>query len=119
MIEVSAVVNSAEFAESFTIQRSNGSYLNGTWTSRMVNLSGFGVVRVASQKDIMMTPEGDVIKGDRVFHSVNPLYTTSAEHARSSDILIWEGQPYRVMRVDNASNFGYYKAICVRMKAAG
>ena len=119
MIDVSQIVAAPELGQEFTIQRSTGSWLNGVWVSATNEVDSFGVISVASAKDIVMTPEGDEIKGEMVFHSEQPIYTTSAEYGRSSDILIWRDQLYRVLSVKQYVDYGYYRAVATRMKAAG
>jgi hypothetical protein len=65
-----------------------------------------------------MQPEGDVIRGERAFYSQQPIYQTSEEIGRSSDILVWDGIKWRVLSVVLNQDYGYYKAVAMRLKAA-
>lgn len=120
MIDVSMVVNSPELAQSFIIERSTGAWQNGVWISNVNEVQGYGVVSVATEKDIVMSPEGDVIHGDMVFHSSAPIYmtrATSEEGGGSSDILRWRGHKFRVLRDAVYVDYGYFRATAVRMSA--
>ena len=120
MIQVSEVVNAPEFAQPFTIQRSTGAYNLGTWVSTPTTIAGFGTITPASDNDIRMIPEGDVVEGAMVFHSQAPIYLTHADGSGaggSSDILEWQGQNFRVVNVRQEQDYGFYRAVAVRMAA--
>jgi hypothetical protein len=119
MIDVSQIVNTPEFAQDYTILRSAGSWLNGVWILTTTPLAGFGVVSIAEPNDVMMNEAGDIIKGEMVFHSDTPIFTTSALQGRSSDIITWNGTNYRILQVGPYRDYGYYRAVGVRMTAAG
>lgn len=114
MIDVSEAVVDPDIAQFFTILRSAGVYQNGTWVSETTSIQAFGTVSVAEEHEAVMTPEGDVIHGARVFHVNVPIFATQ-ENVGSSDILVWQGQQYRVLRVANYQDYGYYRAIAVRL----
>lgn len=118
MIDVSEVVNAPELAQNFTVMRSAGVFVNGSWVSQATALQGFGVISVARAQDIEMLPEGDVIHGAMVFHSSFPLFTTQ-EGVGSSDILQWNNSNWRVLTVSRYSDYGYYRAVAARIKPAG
>jgi hypothetical protein len=122
MIDVSEVVNAEEFAQPFGILRGSGVWNNGVWISQAAPLQGYGVVTVASDTDLEMIPEGDVVKGAMVFHSQAPIFTTNDFEGNgaggSSDILTWRGRQWRVMTVSEQADYGYYRAIAVRLNAA-
>ena len=67
-----------------------------------------------------MIPEGDKIVGAMVFHSECVIFGTSnnPEPGRSSDILIWRAQEFRVLQDAQYVDYGYFKAIAVRLNAA-
>jgi hypothetical protein len=78
-----------------------------------------------------MVPEGDRVGGAMVFHSTTPLYITrqdggfgeksfgktgfgaSVQHV--SDITLWHGQQYRLMALLPYQDYGYYRAVGVRI----
>lgn len=126
-VDVSDVITSGDMAESYTILRSTGSFQAGGWQETKTEIDGFGVVTVATDRDLRMVPEGDRVEGAMVFYSVQPIYETHAGNgaygplpngdpgAGTSDILQWHKQNYRVARISPRSNRGFWKAIAVRM----
>jgi hypothetical protein len=111
------VVSNPDIAECFTIQRNPGIFTQGGWQAQEpVTIQAFGVVSVASARQLEMVPEADRVHGARVFHSSTPMYVTSEDLGITSDILIWNGISYRVMSVGPYQNRGgYYEAVAVRM----
>jgi hypothetical protein len=111
-------VDDSELGESFTILRSNGQFVAGGFQSTVTQLQAFGVVSVASPKDLEMMPEGDRFADIRSFYVSQPLYTTrdnSAEGTGVSDILLWQGFQYRILRVSPYGNRGYWKGWATRI----
>lgn len=131
MIDVSDVVNDPDFAQGFTIERSTGQFVAGGFEKTPSNVQGYGVISVAADEDIQMLPEGDRIDGAMVFHSHERIYLTqldggydqaqygaggfgvSVQHV--SDQIYWRGQKFRVMHVAPYEDYGYWRAIGVRM----
>lgn len=119
MIDVSEVINDPDVMHAFTILRSTGSWVDGTWTPVVTTIQGFGVIEVGQPRDIDMVPEGDVIKSLRVFWSQQPIYGThNGSNPGSSDILEWRGDQYRVLSVARWQDYGFYRAVATRLKAA-
>lgn len=114
LINVGEVVVDPDLAQPFTILRSAGIFVNGVWKSTETKLQTIGVISVASEGEVNMLPEGDVILGARVFHTDQPIFKTQ-EGKGSSDILIWRDQKYRVLRVAQYQDYGYWRAIASRM----
>lgn len=122
MIDVSEVVLDPNLAaQTFTIKRTTGKWVKGVWTTLVeTTLTGYGSITVATPNDLKMIPEGDVVNGAEVFHSQDPIYTTRADETGAgafSDKLIWRGELYRVLQVGPYEDFGYYRAVAVRMAA--
>lgn len=124
MINVKRVVLSRNFAQpqGFTVYRQSGRWVRGVWTpgeEQVLTLPG--TVIVASADDLEQVPEGDRVKGAKAFYSPQPMYTTRADGGDSgqggtSDEMEWRGDRYRIYSVAPWENFGYYKAIGVRMR---
>lgn len=114
-IDVSDVVNSPDFAEPFTIRRSSGGFVAGGWAQTTSDIPASGVISIAKDKDLSSLPEGDKVKEAIVVHSTQEIMLTSLANNRTSDLVIWMGQSYRVLSVANYSNRGYYKAIAERI----
>lgn len=119
MFDLGDIVTSPDLAQPFTIFRSTGGkFLAGNWTSQTQQIDYFGTVSVASSRDIEMIPEGDRVREVMAFWSDEPIYGTgSATSGRSSDIIVWQGNQYRVLAVFRYLDYGYYKALATRMKA--
>jgi hypothetical protein len=139
MISVAEVVLDPDLAENFTILRSKGKFDLGGWKTTSENVDGYGVVTVASNKDLQMIPEGDRVTGAMLFHSHERIYLTelddgygqqsygndgfdcanknkygdSEQHV--SDQIYWRGQLFRIISVAPWQDFGYYRAMGVRM----
>jgi hypothetical protein len=119
LIQVSEVVNDPDLAQPFTINRSSGVWNNGVWQSTTTAVQGYGVIANPTVRELEMIPEGDLVKGAMVFWSAQPIYGTHGTQGvgGSSDILIWRGNNYRVLNVTQYQDYGFYRAIAVRMKA--
>ena len=103
-------------AENFVITRTPGVFGAGGWIPGTPQIiQAYGVVSVASAKDLDAVPEGDRVKGSMVFHSTNPMFVTNGLAGATSDVLNWNGDQYRVYNVGDYSNRGYYKAIACRL----
>jgi hypothetical protein len=118
-MDLSQVVLSGALAERFQVVRSKGAFVAGGFSSQQSAFFAYGVVSVASGKDLDQVPEGDRIQEARVFHSRVPIYLTRdnlAEGTGVSDILVWKNTKYRVISSSNYSNRNYYRAVGVRME---
>jgi hypothetical protein len=74
---------------------------------------------MADAKTLAQVPEGDRVTGARVFWSVSPMYETrTGSDEGLSDILIHHGVQYRVAKVWNWSDNGFFKAFAVRIKGS-
>jgi hypothetical protein len=120
MIDVSDIVSDADLAQVFTILRSTGTgFQYGVWQSSTTTLSSYGPVQPATDRDISMLAEGDRVKEVKAFWSSQPIYGTNAIAGvgQSSDILVWQGLNYRVLHVAQQQDYGFWKALAVRMKS--
>lgn len=120
MLEVLGdAVNNPDIAEPFTILRNPGSFVAGGWVAgTQEEISAYGTVGLASNRDILAIPEADRVREVRVFHSSTPMYVTSADLGITADILEWRGVKYRVASQADRSQRGYYGMIAVRMDGA-
>lgn len=118
MINLSRVMAGSLLPESYTIQRSTGSFGLGGYSATSVSIPGYGVVSVASDQDLLMVPEGDRVVGSMIFHSTERIYETQLDANGTqhvSDKILWNFQLYRVLNVAPYPNRGYWRAIGVRM----
>jgi hypothetical protein len=120
MINVAEVVSDPDLCQTVTVQRSHGAFALGGWSDSQATTSTFpisAVVTVASENDLRQVPEGDRVAGAMMFHTTQPLYLThgATPQAADSDILVWNGNRYRLIKIWPYVNYGYYKAMGVRM----
>ena len=116
-IDVSDVINDQDFSGAFTVLRSQGSWNNGVWnpgTPQQVTL--YGAIQPASEKETRVLPEGDQIVAAIKVYCTSPLYTTQVSPtAATSDLVVWNGENYRVLKLLPWQGNGYYRAIAARM----
>lgn len=131
MIDVGDIVNDPDLAQAFTIERSTGQFVLGGWKTTAVLVPAYGCITVASPEDLEMVPEGDRLSGAMLFHTSSPLYITELEGGAGqqgwgkggfgvttqqvSDVVVWRGQRYRVVHLSPYQDYGYYRAVAVRM----
>lgn len=123
------VIDDGILSEAWSIVRSKGEFAVGGW--KIVNrttVPGWGVVSVASPEDLEMLPEADRVTGIMVFHSQERIFETQKDSQpygtgtvgqdlqHFSDIMTWNFQPWRIIKVWPYSNRNYWKAFGVRMQ---
>lgn len=122
MIDVSEILSSPELTQTFTVYRKIATWNQGTLVQTEEVLSFEGIINNATQKEIFQIPEGDRIGGMMVFYSSSEIFTTRAwgsqgtDEYGTSDELEWQGDRYRVKKIDNWRDYGYYKAYAVYMQ---
>jgi hypothetical protein len=120
LFSIAEIVNDLDFAQTFAIIRSqDGAFVKGVWVDQTVNINSYGVIQPATSKDIEMLPEGDRNSETFMFHSSSPMYETHSDTVQSglSDLLVWRGNKYRIMKVTEFQDFGYWQALAVRKLA--
>ncbi|HEY3987944.1 MAG TPA: hypothetical protein VGM02_01515 [Acidobacteriaceae bacterium] len=120
MIDVSMVLLNPDICESFTAQRSSGQFGDdGRFASQTTDIPLYGSVQKPDANTLQQVDEGDRVTGARAFYSISPMYETRAgDNAGLSDLLVHRGQKYRVAKVWDWSNFGYWHAYAVRLSGA-
>lgn len=113
-INMADVVNSTEFTQPLTVIRhTGGKWIDGDYIEIENTISIKGVVSAASDKDIDLTAEGGRVSEYKTVHTTTRLYTTDNEG--TSDVIIWNGEKYKVMSVMDAGDYGYYRATMHRL----
>lgn len=119
MLDVSEVIVDPELAaQSYTVVRSSGSFVKGRWVATTTEIEIFGAVTVSSARDLNMVPEGDRIKGAMTFHSTSELFVTDVGEGVISDKALWNGEYYKFVNVLPFKDFGFWKAVGVRIKGS-
>jgi hypothetical protein len=114
--DLSEVVLDSEIAEPFQILRPFGQFAAGGWevlSTQVINT--FGVVSIASAREIAMLPEGDRSNEVRAFWTTEPMYLTDGQRGQTSDVLVWQGTKYRILKQPQYDNRGYWKALATRL----
>ena len=79
-------------------------------------IRAFGTIDVLSDKELRMVPEADRASGSLAFYSKKEIYTTRNTPSSSlSDRIKWRGDYYKVVSVAPYGDYGFWKAIAVRM----
>lgn len=124
MINLAEVVNDPDFAQAFSIARSQGGEFDdsGVWQDVTVDVAMYGVIQPATAKELLQVPEGDRVKEVKSFHSSQQMFLTRTTevldpNAAISDLVTWSttGEQYRLVKLYPWQDFGYYKALGVRI----
>lgn len=122
MLNLSRVVNNPKFAQSFTITRSQGGAWNddGVWIDATTEVDMYGIIQPATAKELNQVAEGDRVKEVKSFHSSQEMFITHTDGQNDSttgisDIALHHNQQYRFVKLYPWNDFGYYKALGVRI----
>lgn len=116
MIDLSEVLFDPDFTQQFTVYRQHGSWSGGRWS--VVNEETIimdGIVLHVDASELVQVPEGDRIRGIMEFISTREIFVTWAEGAITSDQIFWSGDRFRVFRVHNFEDYGFYEGLGIRM----
>ncbi|MCL6442067.1 MAG: hypothetical protein K6T83_01150 [Alicyclobacillus sp.] len=113
MINVGNVLNNPRFAQSFTVYRKSGSWVGGRWIPSETAIQMSGTITVPSATDLEQVPEGDRQKGAICVYTQAQLVVTN--DAGTSDEIVWRGNRYRAAQLFPYADYGYYKAIAIKM----
>lgn len=119
MIDVSEVINDPDFMQSFTVYRKSGDFASGGYVETETVITMQGIILPLTTKDILQLPEGDRITENKAFYSTAPLYVTRNNAdgtSGTSDEIVHGGVRYRLYQVKNYQDYGYFKAISMRMQ---
>jgi hypothetical protein len=119
MINISRVLASPAFQQSFTVYRKSGDFAAGGYVEAETTVNMTGVVLPTTYKDIMQVPEGDRVSESKTFYSTSPLYVTrnnSDGTSGTSDEIVHHGFRYRLYQVKDYQDYGYFKAMGMRMQ---
>lgn len=114
---IAEVVNDPDFAQSFTITRSQGGqWVLGKWGNATVSVAAWGSIQPPNPEELEQVTEGDRVLGMVAIHTTQPIYETNVDLTFGiSDIVSWHNQNYRVVKVYPWQDYGYWKALAVRM----
>ncbi|GLG01829.1 hypothetical protein Alches_18700 [Alicyclobacillus hesperidum subsp. aegles] len=115
-MNLAGVVSNSHMSQTVTIFRKGGSWVGGRWQPTEVSITARGVVDVPDPTELEQVPEGDRQKGAIRLYTATPVMLTNT--SGTSDEILWRGNRYRVMQVIPYADYGYYKAIAVKMDPA-
>ena len=120
-IDLSDIVQSPEFSQQIKITRSrSGVWFQGKYTDLKKTIVTTGVISATDERDINMIPEGDRVQEMKTIHAIIPLYTTrTGKNQSTSDVIEVNGEEYKVIRVTNAGDYGYWRAIIGKIGTEG
>lgn len=113
MIDVSELMYDPDFSTTFQLIRKKGEWVDGRWVEMEKTSSVVGIVMGVNKKDLELMPEGDRLNEMRAFYCEKELQVTGDE--TTSDICEYKGKRYRLIYGFDYSDFGYYKAIGVKL----
>jgi hypothetical protein len=117
LINPGIVTFSPSLSQDFRVHRSVGHFESGGWIEDPEQIiTATGIVSVASSRELRQVPEGDRVIGSMVFYSNTPLMIShQAGWQGTSDKIEWNGEYYRLIPLRAYSDYGYFKAIGVRI----
>lgn len=123
LLNVSEVLLSPEFMQPVKVYRKyNGRWELGKFVQDEVEITLDMLVCPSSGKDLMKIPEADRIEDTRTFHCLSKLYLSedsndvNDQETRTSDVVEWNCQKYKLVSIPDYSDYGYYRAIGVRIR---
>jgi len=114
LVDLNEVVNDPDLAEPFTLLRTTGNFVQGGYQpNRTQAIASFGVISSPSGEELKQIPEGDRVEGMITIHTQNEIKETNPNGI--SDVVLWLGQKYRVIKVWKYANRNFWYAIAGRM----
>ena len=119
MIDVGELIVDSDFAQVYIVLRPAGIWSRGRYViTGQEQLQFLGPVLPANAREINTVPEGDRVTGMMTFYtpSAKP-FKLSRDNSEEgmSDQVLWHGERYKLIQVFSYEDFGYQKAIGVRM----
>lgn len=120
MISLTEIANDPDFAQGYLVVRSSGIFALGTYqvTSR-AEIPFWGIIQPATDEDLTMVAEADRITGSIGFISEQQMFATRqngiGHPSGLSDQIQWNNAMYKVGAVVPWKDFGFWKAIGIRM----
>jgi hypothetical protein len=119
-LNLADVAADPDFAQAFTVYRSQGTFQQGGFVSCSSPLSFYGSIQVPSDTELMQVPEGDRVQGMMLVITTQRMYETYTEGIGTtsglSDKLKWRDQWWKVVKVRQDLDYGFFKAIISRQE---
>lgn len=118
MIDVSELITDPDFCINYTIERSSGGvWTNGLYSETTETIETQGIIQPYDTRNTEYSANGDQITGDIKIWNKKIIYTTrettedETTTDATSDVVIWQGERYKVHDVKYWNYHGYYSAI--------
>jgi hypothetical protein len=123
MISVAEIVIDSDFAQSFTVNRTLGTFVNGRFVPTVTTFLVYGTIQPQQTSDTLQLPGGDQIRGAIDIWTLTPLLTAQLGDPASTDNfvpdeVVWNGEAYKTMQGMNWTDFGFYHSIGIRKLGA-
>lgn len=112
MLNLSSVLVSPAFNQTFNINRTTTSFVVGGVSTTTTTIQANGVV-IPDPADLDQMAGGDRVTGAIKIYTSTQIYETNPSDL--SDTISWNGQTYRVSSVSDFSLQGFWKAKAVRI----
>lgn len=120
-MDLSLAFTDPNISEAFVVLRSSGHPGAGGWVEDTVQeITAHGTIGIAASKDIETLPEADVVHGAITINTRTQLFVThdvnaDISTAGTSDIIVWQNENYRILKLYPYRNRGYWWAVASRM----
>lgn len=116
-------------AQSFTINRTMGSWKKGRFVEDVTVIKAIGNIQPATAEELEQLPEGDRRKGVIVIRTPTPIYETQVvdspeespegsaqtpQKEHTTDEITWRGNAYKVLSAMMWGDYGWYEAFATR-----
>lgn len=112
LVNLERVVLSPRFAQTVTVRRTTGEYNDyGEWESNAPSeFSATGSFQRVTEKELALLGFGEVKQEVRKLLTPTEI-KVSEDDDKLSDRLIWSGKRYKVLKVTDDVDYGFYRAI--------
>jgi hypothetical protein len=110
LLNVSEVVTCPKFAQTLTVRRTSGSWVKGVWVSDTPSeFTSKGSWQKVTARELAQIGMGEIKQEVRKLLTPTEIQV-SQNNDQQSDRIIWKSGRYKVLRVDDNSDYGYYRA---------
>lgn len=109
MIDVSELIHDPDFSEPLIIIKKSGAWKSGEFRTTDDLTEALGIVRPTSGEDVETVPEGDRKSELKTFFLTEEVSSDNGNAI--PDIIVWNQQKYKVVKVFDWGNHGFYKAV--------
>lgn len=125
-LDLSSIVVAPEYRQKITIIRDKGGeWFQGVYQKITETIETMGVISGTDERVTDMIPEGDRISEEKYIHTIIPIYAARSYKVKSgeieslaADVVVWNGEKYKVVKVQNSGDYGYWRAVISKIGTA-